>query len=120
LFGQPNFPGADLEAPTALNGLNYGIVSNAYVAGTGNGGVATTPLIKNSVVFTLSGVNDLTVLPGITNVSFQYGTALTEPNVPGTPGGGPGVPDGGSTILLCGIAFSLLGFAARAFGRSAK
>ena len=84
IFGQPNFNGPDLSSPIALNGLNYGILSAGDNAATGNGGITGSEgLIKNQVTFTLSG------LPSgfteadlhLTDVSFQYGTALTEPNI---------------------------------------
>jgi hypothetical protein len=38
-------------------------------------------LIKNSVVFTLGGVGSNFDLSRIGNVSFQYGTDLSEPNI---------------------------------------
>jgi hypothetical protein len=105
-FGFPgdaaNFNGANLQNPAALDGLQYGITSAGDNLATGNAPVTGgNALIQNSVVFTLSGIS-----PGfnpdstnITNVSFQYGTALNEPNVPGT-----SVPDGGVTLVLLGSA----------------
>jgi hypothetical protein len=84
IFGQPNFNGPNLSGPIALNGLNYGILSAGDNAITGNGGITGSEgLIKNEVTFTLGGLPsgfteaDL----NLTNVSFQYGTALTEPNI---------------------------------------
>lgn len=109
LFGSANFNGAELQGPSsgALDGLQYGILSAGDNTATGNapvtGGYA---LIKNSVDFELSGLAvgyDPAQL--ISNVSFQYGTALNEPNVPGD---GDGfrlqqtelVPEPGSLALL--------------------
>jgi hypothetical protein len=113
LFGPPDlFPGPNLDGPDSPNGLNYGIVSAGDNAATGNAGVTGVPLLKGSVVFTLSGI---TSVAGISNITFQYGTSLGgvpggEPSFPGSPGpGGPGVPDGGSTVILCGAALALLG-----------
>jgi hypothetical protein len=87
VFGGANFLGPDLDPPAALNGLNYGILSAADNLATGNAAVTGgEPYIRSSVTFLLSGI------PGgfnpagagvITNVSFQYGTALTEPNLTG-------------------------------------
>ncbi len=90
LFGGANFNGANLEGPTAVNGLNYGLSSTGDNPTTGNtpvtGGV---PLIQDHVVFTLSGISALfDPAASIRNVSFQYGTALSEPNVRGGDGGG--------------------------------
>lgn len=96
LFGDANFPGVDLDDPAALNGLNYGITSAGDNPVTGNTPVTTIPLIQNSVTFLLglSGV-DFSALD-ISNVSFQYGTSLGEPNVPvPVP-----VPEPGTMMLL--------------------
>ena len=50
---------------------------------TGNTPVTgTNALNKNSVVFTLSGLPAGFDLDCITNVNWQYGTSLTEPNIP--------------------------------------
>ena len=89
LFGPPDlFPGNDLSPPVSPNGLNYGITSTGDDVTTGNsvvtGGV---PLIQQSVVFTLSGLPaGFDPSASIHNISFQYGTGLTEPNVPFVPG----------------------------------
>lgn len=110
LFGAGNFGGPNLEGPAALNGLNYGLTSAGDNLSTGNAQVTgNVPLIQNSVVFTLGGLPD-GFDPGaaITNVSFQYGTRLTDPNVT--------VPEPGILILL-GIAMSAVGLAARCFRR---
>jgi hypothetical protein len=72
---------------------------------TANQGLNKDPLIKNSVVFKLSGLPADFILDGvITNVSFQYGTDLTEPNVP--------VPEPGILILL-GLSMTAIGVASR-------
>jgi len=94
LFGAFNFGGSDLTPPTAVNGLNYGITSAGDNTATGNAEVTgNVPLIKNQVTFTLSGIPAGFQLDGdIAVVSFQYGTALTEPNVT--------VPEPGTLLLL--------------------
>jgi len=106
LFGSPNFPGPDLDSPAAIDGLNYGILSAEDITATGNTGVTGEPLIKNSVVFTLSGTFDLA---SIENVSFQYGTALDEPNIK--------VPE---PVTIVGLGFALLGLGAIATRRFKK
>jgi hypothetical protein len=91
-----NFPGSNLSGPVEVDGLQYGITSAGDDPTTGNKAVTgqeeynnkgklispKNPLIKNSVVFTFSVTGPIDT---IKNVSFQYGTALTEPNVPGSP-----------------------------------
>ena len=95
LFGSGNFSGANLQGPASVNGLQYGITSAGDNTTTGNAPVTgVNALIQNSVIFTLSGLpSGFDPSAAITNVSFQYGTALNEPNV--TP-----VPEPGTLILL--------------------
>lgn len=86
LFGPPDlFPGPNLEGPASPNGLNFGMVSASDNPGTGNMPVTgSEPLIDNAVDFTFSFGGSLD-LRSIRNVSFQYGTSLSDPNIPGTP-----------------------------------
>ena len=87
----PTFPGTDLQSPTALDGLQYGILSAGDDTATGNGGITGSGgLIKNSVTFILSGYTGqaANLQTDITRVSFQYGTNMNEPNF-SPPGGGP-------------------------------
>ena len=73
--------GTDLDDPASLDGINFGIISSA--AGFDpSGTLASEPLIRDSVTFTLSGVNGLTT-SDISHVSFQYGTALDEARITG-------------------------------------
>jgi PEP-CTERM motif-containing protein len=107
LFGESNlFPGADLASPLSPNGVNYGLVSAGDNAATGNGGIMNSDgLIRNSVTFTMT-VGSSFALSDIGNVSFQYGTALSEPNVT------PPIPEPETyAMLLAGLG--LMGFVAR-------
>lgn len=95
LFGPGDlFPGPDLQSPTSPNGVEYGILSAGDNAATGNGGITGSGgLIRNAVVFLFNVPSGLLLTRSdVNNVSFQYGTALNEPNF--------AVPAPDSAILL--------------------
>jgi len=103
LFGPPDlFGGPNLDGPESPNGLQYGITSAGDDLTTGNTPVTgSTPLIQNSVVFTLGNASGFLV-SRISNVYFQYGTSLGEPSFAGNPGGGQVdvIPEPSSFVLL--------------------
>jgi hypothetical protein len=87
LFGPHDlFPGTSFSK-NPPGGLGYGIISAEGIGSNANPAIMSTPLIHNSVVFTLSGLpsgfdpsgQDSQGNSNITNVSFQYGTALPVP-----------------------------------------
>lgn len=101
IFGESSrFPGSDLDGPAAPNGLNYGLVSDGDSVGTGNSPVTgDVPLIQNQVVFRLSGLpSGFDPESMISNVNFQYGTDLSEPNLP---------EPGALALLLVGACVAL-------------
>jgi len=100
VFGSPN-----LDGPASPNGLQYGITSAGDDPTSGNAAVTGTALIQNSVTFTLSGWNPNWSLSQISNVWFQYGTSLSEPQVGAVPE--PGV------LALLGIGMIGLVFGVR-------
>jgi hypothetical protein len=110
LFGGPTFPGPDLDPPApSVNGMNYGILSAGDNLATGNAQVTGgEPFIKNSVTFTLNATNGFS-LSSISNVSFQYGTALDEPNI-------KSVPEPASLMLL-GAGLAAIGIWRRKVAR---
>jgi hypothetical protein len=107
LFGPPDrFPGANLQGPDSPDGLQYGITAASDNPGTGNTPVTgTNALIRHAVAFTL-GLPAGYALNDIHQVSFQYGTSLSEPNLPGNPV--PEVPEP-ATLLLLGSGLIILG-----------
>ena len=121
LFGSGNFNGSNLEGPDAVDGLNFGIVSNADNTATANGGLESVPLTHHDVIFTLScSANCTNATFG--NVSVQYGTSLTEPNIGGGSAGGSGqtlVPEP-TSLLLFGSGLAMTAYRARRKKQQAK
>ncbi|GIX46737.1 MAG: hypothetical protein KatS3mg131_0948 [Candidatus Tectimicrobiota bacterium] len=53
--GAANFGGSNLDDPLAVDGINFGLIA-ADPTFNPNGGLAHEPLIRSSVLFTLTGV----------------------------------------------------------------
>jgi len=83
IFGSGNFTSSGVM----VDGTSYGLVSAGYT-GNGNDGLKggngnkTTYFIQDSMTFVLSGFNGN--LAGISDVTFQYGTVLSDSSFVGT------------------------------------
>ena len=78
LFGPGNtISSANLYGPASPAGVEYGITS-LNDNPTTNGGLAGIPLISNYVVFTFSGLPAGFDPSTISNITWQYGTNLSE------------------------------------------
>ena len=95
----------------SIDGINFGIVSSAG-AYNPNGGLASDPLIQDSLVFVLSGATGLTV-DDVSNVSFQYGTSFDEPIIPPTGGPPAAIPVPAAVWLFGSGLLGLVGVARR-------
>jgi hypothetical protein len=79
LFGPSNVIGSDTNG---VQGLDYGLLSLNDNIATGNTGVKKQTLFKNSVSFLFNGLgSNIDLATAISSVSFQYGTATSEPSI---------------------------------------
>jgi hypothetical protein len=114
-----NFNGPNYQNPSALNGIEFGLVPNAWVAGSGNGGLDQNALIEGTVMFVLEGVAGKTE-SDIKSVYFTYGTSAGENTVygktstsGGTTGGTPTTGAVPEPALLSMLGMALAGAAYR-------
>ncbi|MBI5788687.1 MAG: hypothetical protein HZA78_07530 [Candidatus Schekmanbacteria bacterium] len=86
VFGpQDRFPGGNLDGPSSLNGISYGLTGKYDNPQTMSGNQLIDPFVQNSIEFIL-GIPNGTNITGISNVHFLYGTSiLTENILPGQP-----------------------------------
>jgi hypothetical protein len=90
-LGHSNFSGAN----NALQGLDYGLLPAGYTGVGANTGITGHgPLVKDSVVFTLTVPTGFSLSELGSEVVFQYGTSLSETHFTGSTSGG-GDCDGG-------------------------
>ena len=114
IFGPSDlFPNpTNLQGPVDPDGIQYGITTEGDNANTANGGLGGNNLVKNKAQFkfALNGNAD-NFHPGkLSDISFQYGTATTEPYLL--------VPEPASYLL---VSLGILGiFIARRSNRQAN
>ena len=99
----------DLDNPPEPDGSNFAIMSNAGIGSKGQG-LVNDPLIQDTATFTftLASPNAVT----ITDVWFQFGTGLTEPQLVGyVPGFGDNPPVVPEPVTMAGVCLGLCGLA---------
>jgi hypothetical protein len=113
-----NFGGPNLDGTGSPNGINFGIVAPTSTSPflPNNGQMSDNPLIEGEVVFTMAIEGGSLLESQISNVSFQYGTDLTEPKLPA--GLKPPKPVAEPATLL--LLAPAVGFAVRRMSRRAK
>jgi len=110
LFGDFNFNGPNLDGPDAVDGPQYGIVSG--IAANATNALKATPETGHDVIFVLNCTGNCSTAT-FSNVSFQFGTSLTEPNVGGTGPGGQNLVPEPTSLLLFGSGLAMTAYRAR-------
>jgi hypothetical protein len=81
-FGTKNlFSRRKIKGFGSLGGISFGLTTTDDLPANDRGGLKNKGLIQNSVVFTFSGLPQDFALSDISNVIFQYGTNLKQPEL---------------------------------------
>lgn len=108
IFGAPNFNGPNLDGNSNVQGDNFGLVSAGDNPCTGQGQIANTEYVQNSIAFSFSGLPTGFSLNSISNVQFQYGTATTDTRTTGSVPNAPAVIPEATTAAFAAPASLLL------------
>ena len=99
IFGAGNF----IVPGNPTDGMNYGIVS--FIRPDANPAASSGTFVDDTMQFTFA-VGAGFSLAHISGLNFQYGTDLSEPNIPGGPPPGTPVPEPGTIALLASAGVS--------------
>jgi hypothetical protein len=77
------FPGDNLQGGKAPSGINFGLTTLNDFPGNNKGGTKNQHLIQTVVVFTFAGLPENFNLSEISDVTFQYGKSLKQPEIAG-------------------------------------
>jgi len=100
------FPGPNLQGPKAPAGVRFGVTTIDDLYGNNKGGLKNQGLIQAEVIFTLASLPEGFEYTDISNVTFQYGANLKQPDILGYVESHGQIPEP-STISL--VALGLLG-----------
>lgn len=77
------FPGDNLQGGKSPSGINFGLTTLNDFPVNNKGGLKNQGLIKTEVVFTFAGLPENFDLSQISDVTFQYGKSLKQPEIAG-------------------------------------
>jgi len=119
LFGPSDlFGGTNLAGTVSPGSDDYGITSAADSTANDNPKIAGLALINDSVVLTLTGLpGGFNPLSSISNVTFQYGSDLTDTHVGGE---SPDPVPEPTTLVLLGTGMAVSAFRARKAKKGTK
>ena len=105
-FGTKNlFSSKKIKGFGSFGGISFGITTLDDLGGNDRGSLKNQAVIQNSVVFTFSGLPNNFSLSDISNVTFQYGTRLKQPELIGE----AAANDIGETPTITLLAAGMLG-----------
>ncbi len=108
-FGKKNlFSTVKIPGAKSFNGVSFGLTTLFDFPANDRGSIKNQTLIENSAVFVFSGLPAEFAVSSISNVTFQYGTSVKQPELMGV----ALIPEP-TTILLAAAGLGALAFSCR-------